>query len=465
MTKRKNKGLLCFLLLSGLFSAAQDTSFLLTKDNFLGIVRSYHPVVKQAALQVDRARAAFLQSKGQFDPALQAAADRKSFDGKLYYSYINPQLTVPLWYGVDLKAGLEEVGGARVSPEATPGKTSYLGIKVPASGLLFDQRRAVISQARRLQQLSEAERLLAVNDVLYEGLAAYWNWVKECQGYKVVSDAVRVNEERIRFVRTEFEQGARPAIDTTEALSQLQQFYAQQNDAWLSFQNAGLELSNYLWLPEEQPLPWNPAIMPAAQELEVLQPAPMLDELLAQAKNHPKLQGLVYKIGVQETEQRIKKQSLLPKLAFNANLLGAGYRLPEKISVPLLEKNYKIGLDVSLPLFFREARGAYQAAKIKVRETVLEQKQQGLQVENKVKTYYNEVLQLHKQVALFTSMQQNHARLLQGERIRFEAGESSLFLLNSRENKVLETGQKLIELKAKWHKSMAGLLWAAGQLR
>ena len=55
----------------------------------------------------------------------------------------------------------------------------------------------------------------------------------------------------------------------------------------------------------------------------------------------------------------------------------------------------------------------------------------------------------------------NYERLYNGESTRFNIGESSLFLLNARENKVLETKQKLIEYKTKYLKGYQGLLWAS----
>ena len=54
--------------------------------------------------------------------------------------------------------------------------------------------------------------------------------------------------------------------------------------------------------------------------------------------------------------------------------------------------------------------------------------------------------------------------LQRGEEIRFQAGESSLFLINARENKALEALQKLQELKAKFFKTENMLQWAAGNL-
>jgi len=45
---------------------------------------------------------------------------------------------------------------------------------------------------------------------------------------------------------------------------------------------------------------------------------------------------------------------------------------------------------------------------------------------------------------------------------RFFNGESSLFLINARELKTIETKQKLIELKSKNRKALVSLKWSAG---
>jgi outer membrane protein TolC len=444
---------------------AEDTIATLSKDAFISVLRKYHPVLRQADLLVERTKAEILQARGAFDPKVDAGLDRKTFDNKLYYSYFNPQLTIPTWYGVDVKAGVEEIIGDRVTPEATLGRTSYLGVRIPANNLLFDSRRAVLRQAQSIRKVSEAERALIINDLFFNAMKSYWNWVGEYQQYRLISEVVRVNEERLKFVILEYEQGSRPAIDTIEALTQLQGFYLQQSDAWLSFQNAGLELSNYLWQEEDRPFEWSTSILPPESALGNHPEIPGLEQLIQHAAvNHPKLLATRYKGDVLETEQRLKAQYLLPKLNLNANLLSKGYDLPNELTMPFLENNYKFGFDFSIPLFLREARGAYQAARIKRQENVLEQQWLALQVQNDVKSYYNEVVQLHRQLKTFEQALANSIKLFQGERIRFEVGESTLFVLNSRENKVLETSQKLTELRAKLQKSHVGLLWAAGVL-
>jgi outer membrane protein TolC len=463
--KRKSRFLPVFFLLLLLqnISLAKDTTSILNKDQFLAIVRTYHPVVKQAELQVNRSAAGVLAARGAFDPKIETGIDRKTVDDKLYYSYFNTNLTIPTWYGVDIKVGFEEVIGERVTSEATLGKTSYLGVRLQPGNLIFDSRRAVLRQAQSFRQLSEAERQLIINDLLYDALVTYWNWVREYFNYTVVSEAVKVNEDRLKYVRLEYELGSRPAIDTVEALTQLQSFFTQQNNAWMSFQNAGLELSNYLWLDNNIPMNWQSNILPSKAELYQENHLPVLEQLILTARNdHPKLQSLIFKTDILQTDRRLKAQYLLPKLSLKANVINKGYSVPNNFTVPFLENNHKLGVDFSIPLLMREARGNFRSAKIKIQEIALEQDLTTLQIENKIKNYYNEVLQLGKQISLYEQALSNYQKLFQGEKIKFDAGESTLFLLNSRENKVLEASQKLYELRTKCNKSHAALMWAAG---
>ena len=129
------------------------------------------------------------------------------------------------------------------------------------------------------------------------------------------------------------------------------------------------------------------------------------------------------------------------------------------------ENNNKFGLDIGLPLRLSEGRGGYKSAKLKIRETNLEVLLQQQAIENKIETYYNELIGLQQQVRIYEGAFKNYQTLLRGEETRFRAGESSLFLLNSRENKQLEAQQKLVELKTKYFKTLQAVQWAAGQLR
>jgi outer membrane protein TolC len=464
-------GIVLLFFASGVRAQNIDStkSLLLSEGQLLAIVKNFHPYLQQAKLRVNIASAAITESRGAFDPVLQTAFDRKTFDDKLYYSYFNPELVVPTWYGIELYGGLENVLGEKVNTESSLGKTSYLGISVPvARDLVLDKRRAILRQAILLKQQSQAEQLLVENDILYGALTAYWNWVREYQAYQIIGNVVALNAGRYRLVCIEAQQGARPAIDTVEALAQLQQFQFMQSDALLKFQNAGLDLADFLWLKETERFPWNNHIRPDSVWLEQndwRKTPPPLEELVRRAAlEHPKLQSYKVKTDWLRVEKKLKFQSLLPKADLKYNLLNKGYYVFDQLDGALLQNNYKFGFSFQMPLILRQGRGAYQQTVFKIKENELQIDQYQLEIENKLKIYYNEVFTLASQIALYELNLQNYQQLLKGEDLRFRLGESSLFLLNARENKALEVAQKLIELKTKWYKSYAALSWAQGRL-
>lgn len=449
---------------------SNDSLQVLSQEAFLNIVRTYHPVARQANLVVDRAKAELIAARAGFDPLLYMSAERKTFDGKNYYDWFHPELKIPTWYGIEVKAGLEENLGDLINSEATPGKSSYLGVSVPlAKNLVMDKRRAVLQQAKVFREQSKAERSLMLNDLLFDASYNYWNWVREYMVYRVLEDAIIVNQTRYGLVKLGFRQGDRPAIDTTEALAQLQSFQLARNDAWLRFRNAGLELSNYMWKANDTPFYMPPSVMPDTSWNTVnayQQPLPVLDTLLyISATTHPKLQGFDFKLQILDIERRLKFQDMLPVMNVKYNILNSGYNVFKDASWGYYENNYKFGFDFGIPLRLSQGRGQYQAAKIKIAETNLDLSQTRLAIENKVKFYFNELAMLQTQIGIAEDNYNNYMRLFRGEDTRFRVGESSLFLLNSRENKVLESRQKLLELKTKFYTSYIALQWATGQLR
>lgn len=455
------------LILTGSSLKAQDSLKTLSAIQVMEIVKKFHPVAKQADIFVEKAKADVTTAKGMFDPVLKNEMAQKTFDGTDYYYYNRPELSIPTWFGIEVSAGLEYLSGNRTDPVETKGQTSYLGVSVPlAKNLLMDKRRAALQTAKIFRDASAIEKRNMLNNLMLDAMASYWNWVKQYQVYKILTEALTVNEKRVELIKTAFRLGDRPAIDTIEALTQLQNIELMKNQAWLDFQNAGLELSVFLWLTNATPFNLSIDIVPgddlqlsniAAEQL------PDLNNLLdAAIKNHPELVIYNYKLNVLNVDKKLKFQDMLPTVNFRYNQLGKGYDMLKTVSNPLFENNYQYGLYFGIPLRLSQGRGEYRKAKLKITETQLQQKQKQLQVENKVKSYFNELLTLKSQVALQEKALINYQALQRGEEIRFQAGESSLFLINARENKSLEALQKLQELKAKYYKTENTLQWAAG---
>jgi outer membrane protein TolC len=471
-----NKALLRISLVFMLFAwnmgklFSQDSLNYLSPEQYLALVRQFHPVAKQANILVQGAEAELLASRGMFDPSVYFNSEQKTFDGKSYYNYTNTSLKIPTWFGIEVMAGLENNRGDFANEELTLGKSSYAGLSVPlAKNLLMDRRRAGLAQAKLMVSLSVANQQLMLNDLINNAIAGYWNWVKEYQVYKVLSNAVDINEKRYNLIRITVEQGDRAGVDSTEALTQLLTFKSLQNEAYMHFLAAGFELSNFLWTEEEQPFVMPSFIVPPAN-IETINPYSMpyqpLNDLIAVANSsHPKLQGFQYKLDALEIERKLKFQSLLPTVNVKYNALADGYQFWKGWNATSLENNYKFGVDVGIPLFLRQGRGDYKSAKLKIESTTLDQDMTRLAIENKVRQYYNEMVNLLIQLRLQEQALQAYQKVFEVEQMKFEIGESTLFLLNVRENKVLEAKQKVAETRAKFFKSLYGVQWAAGVLR
>jgi len=145
-------------------------------------------------------------------------------------------------------------------------------------------------------------------------------------------------------------------------------------------------------------------------------------------------------------------------------VLSKGYYEPKKMDGAYFEKNYKWGFDFKMPLLFREGRGEYNKAKLKIQEANLELAYKKCQIENKIRYYHTESNLLQKQLNTILSIYSNSALLLKNEELKFAQGESTLFLINSRENKLLEVAQKQIDLTVKYKKAKYAVDWVAGLL-
>ena len=461
--------IVAMLIFSSPQISGQDSLKTLSVQQVIEIVKSFHPVAKQADIFIEKAKTNITIAKGMFDPTLQNETAKKTFDGTNYYYYNRPELNIPAWFGVEIRAGLEYLSGNRTDPTETRGETSYLGLSVPlAKNLLMDKRRAALQTAKIFRDASTIEKRNIINNLLLDAMKSYWNWVQQYQVHQIISNAVVVNEKRVQLIKTAFQLGDRPAIDTTEALTQLQSFQLLKSQAWLEFQNAGLELSMHLWTSDTNPYYLPETIIPEdnLQTTDINSAVlPELNSMLnAARKNHPELILYNYKLDVLDIEKKLKFQELLPKIDLQYNQLGKGYNILKTATGPLLENNFQYGFSVGIPLRLSTGRGEYRKAKLTIKETKLQQSQKQLQLENKVKSYFNELVTLKKQISLQEKVYSNFLTLQRGEEIRFQGGESSLFLINARENKTLEALQKLQELKAKYFKAETSLQWAAGTL-
>lgn len=443
-------------------------------EEYLHLVRTNHPVIKQAGLLSEKANAVLLESRGLFDPKWSGDYEHKSFDDKNYFRTAQAGLKIPTWYGIDVKLGYHWANGEFLNQDATLPQNgqAVVGVDIPLlQGLFYDQRRAQVEQARLVGDASEATQRKMVNDLLLAAVESYWEWAYHYEVMKILETSVSLAQERFGIVRESFLQGDKPAIDTLESLIVIENRKQLLSQAIVEYQNTTLNVSNYLWQEGVVPLVITSAMTP--ENLSTVTTLSSLDTELNNLddliKNHPVIQELEVKQQQLAIKESLKKEQFKPDLRFNYNFLGNGFNLAGKqpdvsaISNIILE-NYKLGFRFSYPLLLRKERGVLQQVKLEQLDNEYKINYKTFEIQNKIKSIFQLLNTTSNQQKTQTSIALNFQTLLDAENEKFRIGESSIFLLNNREQKLIEAKMKLIKLNSRLQKLVWKLEWTKGNL-
>jgi outer membrane protein TolC len=267
-----------------------------------------------------------------------------------------------------------------------------------------------------------------------------------------------VDRAEVRFegIKQSALAGDIPTIDTVEAGIIVQDRQLSLEQANLKLIKSRLKLSNFLWFEDNIPLELGPFVVP--QELDINSLDPVLGTNLLQLENfvledHPKIRALDFKIDQLEVNQRLKAEMLKPQLDLEYNFINERVGQFENFNT----NDYKAGLFFKLPLFLRKERGNLKLAKIKVNEAQLDLDFESLQLQNKIQASRSEILSFITQLNTFQSIVRDNSTLLNAEERKFSFGESSVFLINSREVKLINARLKEIKVFEQLLKSKADL--------
>ena len=439
--------------------AVTDSLIILNQTEFNNLIYQNHPIAKQANLLVKSAKADLLTSRGNFDPSINLSNEQKEFAGKSYYNYTNSELIIPTWFGIKIYSGIENNSGDYTDVELTQGTSSYAGLSIPLlRDLLIDKRRASLKQSKLMVTQSEWEQKNILNNLILDASIAYSNWQKEYLNVKLFESALQSNKKRYELLKIAAINGDKSAIDTIEALSQLQNFQIQTQDAILKFYKTSFELNNFLWNENGQPIYLKPNVIPEIDtffynQLEIKK----IDDWIIGISSHPKLKSIEYKINGLKIDRYYKFQSILPQLNLKYNFLQKGYDKLNFESNSIMNNNFKLGISFSMPIPNRTSIGAIKNADFKIKSSTYEMNLIENNLQNKIQYYYTEVINIKTQIILSKANLENFKKLFEIEKTKFELGESTLFMINSRELKMIESNQKLIELNAKFKISLANL--------
>jgi outer membrane protein TolC len=462
--RRRNKmrnsiKMVSFLFLFG-FASLYSQDFNkeeLSYSEFLGYVKKYHPLVKQANLELSNAQAKLMVARGGFDPKIEVDYNKKEFKGTEYYSLLNSSFKIPTWYGIEIKAGFDDTDGKYYNPQnRTPdaGLTS-LGISVAlGQGLFINQRMADVREGKLQIQLSDAQRKLRAIEVLYKASEAYFEWRKSFNEAELYKRYLGFASTRFTGVKKLIELGDSPAIDSVEARITVRNRELNVENANLKLTKAKLNLSNYLWI-ESVPVEVDDMVKPEQNLVETVEETLKTSAMMVNVETletHPKMQALETKLSMLEINRQLKANLLLPKVNVGYNYIA------EPVYFDTFNADdYKFNIDFSIPVFLRKERGNLKIAKLKIQDLKFDIDQQRLELKNKIKAQQTEITSLKKQKSVIDNLVNDYTVMLNSEEKLFSFGESSIFLINSRENNLVSAKLSQISIENQFYISNAEL--------
>jgi outer membrane protein TolC len=178
---------------------------------------------------------------------------------------------------------------------------------------------------------------------------------------------------------------------------------------------------------------------------------------------HPEVRKADGKLAQAEAERALARLSILPLASADLSALsavdGGQFQFGEALS---RSGNFKGVIELASPLLFFKERGKFRSTDAKAERADLEVQLTRREVTLLVRTAINDLVQFDAQLSLQRDAVRLFRILSAGERTKFEAGESTLFLVNTRERQVLDEELKYVALQAKYVAARAALAVALG---
>lgn len=449
-----------FLIGENAHGQADSSTF--AYEEYIENIILYHPIAQKAELRLKAGEIALMNAKGGFDPILYSDLSEKQFDGKLYYRRYQTKLIIPTPIGIDIVGGYANAVGDYLNPENNLPNNGlwHVGAEINIlQGLIVNDRKMAMKQAQVYQDLSMNEQQLILNELLYNASSAYLQWQQYHYFNTVLIENLELAKTYSSNTKQSFLGGDKTSMDTLEAHIMYQDAALTLQKNRMALIKSRLQVANYLWF-ENTAVGIQQNTYPDAYDNEFMPQLNIWTDTIS-AGNNPIILASLYKLSMLEIEQKLKREKLKPKLKLKYNPLISSSTANEG---NFLVDNYTWGFVFSMPLFLRSERASIQQGKMKIQELEYDIRNKRNELQNKIENAWQQQFILRAQLVLLNQNVQNYKILLDGENEKFNYGESSVFLLNKRQEKYIDAELKLIESHTKQQLERLNYLYYSNQL-
>ena len=421
----------------------------LNYQTFLESVLKHNQVLKIAYNQSLLAKHQLIAAKGGFDPVLNSETERKDVFQN-YYVQSSSEIKWPIFAGHSLKSGYVYGQGPFInaSDKTSARGMTYLGIQSNLlQGLLIDKNRADLLKAHQYVAYFNAEKAILENELMFKASTTYADLLYQ-NTLKSLYQAYQDNAmKRHMAIVSLVDLGEKANVDSIETFIQFQSRVIDRQATQIDFSKQLFDVIAYMQTPQLYSLP-----LVVSEELDSLYDissksvlssnySPMVNPIMQQAQSK---QSLLL------VDVRLKKEMLKPKLEVSYQFLSSN---AWQSSLFFDMNQYKLGAKMSFPLFFRKPYNEYKLSKFVAENNQYEMDVKAIQLSAKANFVVRNFESMLSQVNDAQRLNELNKQLLIAEQTKFEHGESSLFLVNIRESRCLESEVKLLNLKTKLIKS------------
>lgn len=320
----------------------------------------------------------------------------------------------------------------------------------------IDRRRASLARAELGQQLAglsvEQQRL----EVSRLAAFRYWDWVAAGQRRELARELLQLARDRDAQLAGRAKEGEVAEFDRQDNQRALAQRQALLVQAQRGLEQASFELSLYLRDAEGQPLmPEEPRLPQGFPGVDLtLRERASVEEALAR---RPDVQRVLAQKKQQEVELALQKNQLLPALDVGVTFIQdiGTTQFPEL--APLAKPELEVNALLEIPLAYRAPLGRIRAARAALNKLDAQLRLARDRVAVDVNDALSALSAASERLGFTRQEVELSHQLEQGERTRFELGDSTLLFVNLREQAAAEARLREIDSLAELHKASAAL--------
>lgn len=436
------------LLFFGRLARAEDP---LSLDEVLASVDRSYPALRAALREADIAEGELRSAKGAFDPNLRASAN---VDPVNYYKGFrtSTEVVVPttLW-GTTLWAGwgygdndFPSYYGNYVTNAAGEAR---IGASIPfwRNGPT-DRRRANIERAELGRILAQASIDQQKIEITRAASLRYWDWVAAGQRRAIVVSLLDIAVARDAAIAARVSRGDLPEIERTDNSRAIVQRQGLVVSAQRDVERAAIELSLFLRDGRGEPSIVTATRLPGTlpEPLGIDSATVKRDGDVARA-NRPEVRRFVLQAQQTEIERRWAKNQMAPAIDFRvAGALDLG-KNPDPTNLSRERPELALGLVIDIPILNRANDGRVQAADATL--TRLEDQRRLAQdrVGAEVADALSALEAARQRVAIARREVGLATQLEAAERQKFDLGDSTLLVVNLREQATVESRLREID--------------------